>query len=100
MATLKVHHQGWLALPERFCRQLGIDSGGTVEAELVDGTVVLRPAKRLAKAATGATATAAAAAVPAPSALAAQVQDTEQPAAAPPAPKRRGRPPKARPAGG
>lgn len=101
MTTLKVHHQGWLALPERFCRQLGIGSGSAVEAELVDGTIVLRPAERPAKAATGASA--AAAAVPAPSVLAAQAQDTEQPAApadTPPAPKRRGRPPKARrPAG-
>ena len=97
MATLKVHHQGWLSLPERFCRQLGIGSGGTIAAELVDGTIVLRPAKRLGKGVTGAAATAAAQAVPAPSVLAAQLQDTEQPAAAadaPPGPKRRGRPPK------
>ena len=100
MTTLKVHHQGWLALPERFRRQLGIESGSIIEAELVDGTVVLRPAGRPAKAATGAAATAAAGAIPVPSVLAAQPQDSEQPADAPPAPKRRGRPAKARPTGG
>jgi antitoxin component of MazEF toxin-antitoxin module len=99
MATLKVHHQGWLSLPERFRQKLGVTSGGEIEAELVDGTIVLRPSKGSAKAVQEGVATEAAQAMPAPSVLAAQVEDAEQPATTPdtpPAPKRRGRPPKAK----
>src|SRR3954452_7475615 len=95
MPRLKVHHQGWVALPERFCQKLGVESGGEIEAELVDGTVVLRSAKRSTKAVGTTTTAEAAEAMPTPSVLAVQVQDTGQPATAP---KRRGRPPKARPA--
>jgi len=100
MTTLKVHHQGWLALPERFCQKLGVEHGGQLEAELVDSTVVLRSAKQTTKGVRATTTAEATGAIPAPSVLAAQAQDTGQPADAPPAPKRRGRPPKARPAGG
>ena len=51
MARLKLHHQGWLSLPESFCKRLGLESGGDLEAELVEGTIVLRPSKGSAKAA-------------------------------------------------
>ena len=98
MARLKLHHQGWLSLPESFCKRLGLESGGDLEAELVEGAIVLRPSKGSAKAAQEGAAPDAAAATPAPSILAAPVQDAERPATAPeapPAPKRRGRPPKA-----
>jgi hypothetical protein len=99
MTKLKVHHQGWLALPERFCQKLGVESGGELEAELVEGTIVLRLGKGSAKAVQEGAAPDAAEAMPAPSILAAQMQDAEQPATAPeapPPPKRRGRPPKAK----
>src|SRR4051794_35491691 len=103
MATLRIHYDGWVALPESFRRKLGLERGDDLEAELVEGTIVLRPSKGLAKAVEQGVAQEAAEAMPAPSVLAAEVQDTEQPATAseaPPTPKRRGRPPKARPVGG
>ncbi len=99
MPRLKIHFDGWLSLPPHFRQQLGLHSGDEVEAELVDGTIVLRPAKAVQE---GMSAEATEA-VPAPSVLAAEVQDTEQPATTsetPPTRKRRGRPPKARPVGG
>jgi bifunctional DNA-binding transcriptional regulator/antitoxin component of YhaV-PrlF toxin-antitoxin module len=99
MATLRIHYEGWVALPESFRRKLGLERGDDLEAELVEGTIVLRPAKGSAKAVQEGIAPDAAEAMPAPSILAAQVPDTEQPVAtpeAPPAPKRRGRPPKAK----
>ncbi len=99
MTRLKVHHQGWLSLPERFRQKLGVASGGEIEAELVDGTIVLRPSKGSAKAIEEGIAPEAELATPVPSVLAAEAQEPEQHAAAPeapPAPKRRGRPPKAR----
>src|SRR3954469_11077572 len=98
MATLRVHYDGWVALPESFRRKLGLERGDDLEAELVEGTIVLRPSKGSAKAAQEGAAPDAAAATPAPSILAAPVRDAERPATAPeapPAPKRRGRPPKA-----
>src|SRR3954452_11434909 len=101
MATLRVHYDGWVALPESFRRKLGLERGDEIEAELVEGTIVLRPSKGSAKAVQEGAAPDAAEALPAPSILTAQVQDAEQPAAlpeAPPAPKRHGRPAKARPA--
>src|SRR3954454_19305753 len=94
----QLHFDGWVALPENFRRKLGLERGDDLEAELVDGTIVLRPAKGSAKVVQEGIAPDAAEAMPAPSILAAQVPDTEQPAATPdtpPAPKRRGRPPKA-----
>ena len=48
MATLKLHHEGWLALPTSLRRKLGLKSGDPLEAELVRGTIVLRPAGRSA----------------------------------------------------
>jgi bifunctional DNA-binding transcriptional regulator/antitoxin component of YhaV-PrlF toxin-antitoxin module len=46
MATLKVHYDGWLALPSGLRRKLGVGSGDRLEADLVDGAIVLRPAAR------------------------------------------------------
>ena len=98
MPRLKLHFDGWLSLPAPFRQQLGLHAGDELEAELVGGTIVLRPSKGSAKAAQEGAAPDAAAATPAPSILAAPVQDAERPATAPeapPAPKRRGRPPMA-----
>jgi AbrB family looped-hinge helix DNA binding protein len=44
MTTLKLHYEGWLALPAGLRRKLGLKSGDQLEAELVRGTIVLRPA--------------------------------------------------------
>jgi bifunctional DNA-binding transcriptional regulator/antitoxin component of YhaV-PrlF toxin-antitoxin module len=46
MATLKLHYEGWLALPTGLRHKLGLKSGDQLEAELVRGTIVLRPAGR------------------------------------------------------
>ena len=45
MATLKLHYDGWLVLPAGLRRALELESGDRLEAELVDGAIVLRPAK-------------------------------------------------------
>ncbi len=103
MPRLKLHHDGWVVLPESFRRKLGLERGDDLEAELVEGTIVLRPAEGSAKAVQEGVAPKAAEAVAAPSALAAAALSPEQLPAEPeaaPTPKRRGRPPKARPVGG
>ena len=41
MPTLKLHYDGWLALPAAFRQALGLSSGDRLEAELVDGALVL-----------------------------------------------------------
>jgi AbrB family looped-hinge helix DNA binding protein len=46
MTTLKLHYEGWLALPAGLRQKLGLKSGDQLEAELVRGTIVLRPAGR------------------------------------------------------
>ncbi len=46
MSTLKLHHEGWLALPAGFRQKLGLKSGDRLEAELAGGTITLRPAGR------------------------------------------------------
>jgi bifunctional DNA-binding transcriptional regulator/antitoxin component of YhaV-PrlF toxin-antitoxin module len=46
MTTLKLHFDGWLALPADLRRKLGLGSGARLEADLVDGAIVLRPAAR------------------------------------------------------
>ena len=46
MPTLKLHYDGWLALPARLRQALGLNSGDRLEAELIDGTLVLRPAMK------------------------------------------------------
>src|SRR3954447_369279 len=43
VTTLKLHYDGWLALPAALRRKLGLDEGAALEVELVDGTIVLRP---------------------------------------------------------
>jgi AbrB family looped-hinge helix DNA binding protein len=46
MSTLKLHYEGWLALPAGFRQKLGLKSGDRLEAELAGGTITLRPAGR------------------------------------------------------
>jgi AbrB family looped-hinge helix DNA binding protein len=46
MSTLKLHYEGWLALPAGLRQKLGLKSGDRLEAELVSGTIMLRPAGR------------------------------------------------------
>src|SRR4051794_11706955 len=43
VTTLKLHYDGWLALPAALRRKLGLGDGAALELELVDGTIVLRP---------------------------------------------------------
>ena len=45
MATLKLYYDGWLVLPAGLRRTLDLESGDWLEAELVDGAIVLRPKK-------------------------------------------------------
>ncbi len=45
MATFKLHYDGWLVLPGGLRRALKLESGDRLEAELVDGAIVLRPTK-------------------------------------------------------
>jgi AbrB family looped-hinge helix DNA binding protein len=87
MPGLKVHYDGWIALPEAFRRKLGLERGDELEAELADGTIVLRPVQGSAKAMEG-VAPDAALATPTPSVLAAEPQPAE-PSAAPEAPHQR-----------
>ena len=57
MTRLKLHYDGWLALPPAFRRALGLSTGAPLEAELIDGAIVLRPVAKTtpkAKAATAA----------------------------------------------
>jgi AbrB family looped-hinge helix DNA binding protein len=46
MATLKVHHESWVSLPSALRQKLGLSSGDRLEADLVDGAIVLRPATK------------------------------------------------------
>jgi bifunctional DNA-binding transcriptional regulator/antitoxin component of YhaV-PrlF toxin-antitoxin module len=46
VTTLKLHYEGWLALPPAFRQKLGLSTGAALEAELVDGTIVLRPSSK------------------------------------------------------
>jgi antitoxin component of MazEF toxin-antitoxin module len=46
MPTVKVHYDGWICLPASLCRALGLSNGGRLIAELVDGTLELRPVAR------------------------------------------------------
>src|SRR3954447_25330210 len=110
MPTVKLHPEGWLSLSDAVRRKLGVESGDTLEAQVVGNSVILRPAKGKAAAAepepTAAEVTApptepepASPIEPEPvaSTEAAPVREPELPIAAPemPAPaKRRGRLPK------
>ena len=44
MPTLKVHYDGWIALPSGLRGYLKLNSGDRLDAQLVDGAIVLRPA--------------------------------------------------------
>ena len=44
MSTLKLHYEGWVALPTTFRQKLGLNTGDKLEATLVGDTIVLRPA--------------------------------------------------------
>jgi bifunctional DNA-binding transcriptional regulator/antitoxin component of YhaV-PrlF toxin-antitoxin module len=46
MPTLKLHYDGWLSLPSGLRQKLGLGSGDRLEADLVDGAIVLRPAAK------------------------------------------------------
>lgn len=43
MTKLKLYYDGWLVLPPSLRRQLDLSTGAVLEAELIDGTIVLRP---------------------------------------------------------
>ena len=45
MTTLKMHYEGWISLPSDLRQQLGLHSGTRLDVQLVDGAIVLRPAK-------------------------------------------------------
>lgn len=51
MRTLKLHYDGWLALPAGLRLALGLNSGDRLEAELVNDALVLRPASKARSAA-------------------------------------------------
>jgi len=46
MAKLKVYYDGWLALPAALRHKLDLGTDAVLEAELVDGIIVLQPAAR------------------------------------------------------
>ena len=46
MPTLKLHYDGWVALPAAVRQQLGLNSGDKLDVALVDGTIVLRLAAK------------------------------------------------------
>ena len=43
MTKLKLYYAGWLALPAALRQKLDLGTDAVLEAELVDGTIVLRP---------------------------------------------------------
>jgi bifunctional DNA-binding transcriptional regulator/antitoxin component of YhaV-PrlF toxin-antitoxin module len=53
MPTIKLHYDGWLALPAGLRQALGLNSGDRLEAELVDGALVLRPVAKTRRSAPG-----------------------------------------------
>jgi AbrB family looped-hinge helix DNA binding protein len=46
MPTLKLHYEGWLSLPSALRHRLGLSTGDRLEVELIEGTIVLRPAAK------------------------------------------------------
>jgi bifunctional DNA-binding transcriptional regulator/antitoxin component of YhaV-PrlF toxin-antitoxin module len=48
MTLVRIHYDGWLALPAAFRQALRLNTGDQLEAELVGGTIVLRPAPGMA----------------------------------------------------
>jgi bifunctional DNA-binding transcriptional regulator/antitoxin component of YhaV-PrlF toxin-antitoxin module len=53
MPILKLHDDGWLSLPAGLRQALGLNSGDRLEAELVDGALMLRPVSRTRRPAQG-----------------------------------------------
>jgi antitoxin component of MazEF toxin-antitoxin module len=51
MPTLKLYYDGWLSLPAGLRQKLGLNNGDRLEAELVDGALVLRPSANARRAA-------------------------------------------------
>ena len=51
MPTVKLHPEGWLSLPDAVRRKLGVESGDTLEVQVVGTSAILRPAKGKAAAA-------------------------------------------------
>src|SRR5690348_2295092 len=45
MARVSVNCDGWLALPATVRKRLGLSTGDQLELELIDGNIVLRPAR-------------------------------------------------------
>jgi AbrB family looped-hinge helix DNA binding protein len=75
MTKVRVHHDGWLALPAAVREKLGLSTGNQLELELVDSSIVLRPVR-----------SGTAAAAPAPVAMAEPSVSATPPAAAAAAP--------------
>jgi AbrB family looped-hinge helix DNA binding protein len=44
MPKVRLHYDGWLALPMAVRKKLGLSAGNQLELELVGGAIVLRPA--------------------------------------------------------
>lgn len=42
MPTVTVHYDGWVQLPERLVRSLGLRTGDRLEVELAEGGILLR----------------------------------------------------------
>src|SRR4051795_9659095 len=47
MPTLKLHYDGWISLPASLRTSLALQSGDRLEADLVDGAIVLRRRARM-----------------------------------------------------
>ena len=45
MTTIQVHYDGWLSHPADARQTLGVSTGDRLDVELVDGALVLRPAR-------------------------------------------------------
>ncbi len=48
MPNLRLHDQGWLALPAELRKQLGLQTGDRLQLELIEGGLRLRPAGQAA----------------------------------------------------
>ena len=108
MPTIKLRGEGWLALPAEFRRKLKLQSGDELEAEIVDDAIRLRVVGRVQSSLWPQETEALTEAAPAPAAASPAAVETSAssipaPTAAAPepevpavAPKRQGRPPKAK----
>ena len=90
MPTVKLHPEGWLALPDPVRRKLGVKSGDTLELQVVGNSAILRRATGKAAAAEPEAAAAEEPALPVEPEPVGAAPETRAPA------KRRGRPPKAK----